>query len=131
VPTSAPSGSSIAGNLVTDGSGNSTIYIGAGATASTATVGDVLAAIDLASGVAYNNAGTITANTSQTLSNITAGAIYAENLDRCRSERDPARPTSSRLSGCRPRSVRPDTVSAARTTSSATLEPDHGRLDLR
>jgi len=35
----------------------------------------VLAAIDLASGVAYNNAGTITANTSQTLSNITAGAI--------------------------------------------------------
>jgi len=75
VPTSAPSGSSIAGNLVTDGNGNSTIYIGAGATASTATVGDVLGAIDLASGVAYNNAGTITANTSQTLSNITAGVI--------------------------------------------------------
>jgi len=75
VPGTAPSGSSIAGNLVTDGSGNSTIYIGAGATASTATVGDVLGAIDLASGVAYNNAGTITANTSQTLSNITAGVI--------------------------------------------------------
>src|SRR5712671_2617421 len=74
-PTSAPSGTTLAGNLSTDGSGNSTIYIGAGVSASTATVGDVLAAIDLASGVAYNNAGTITANTSQTLSNITAGAI--------------------------------------------------------
>jgi flagellin len=75
VPTSAPTGSSIAGNLVTDGNGNSTIYIGASTTTSTATVGDVLGAIDLASGVAYNNAGTITANAGQTLSSITAGVV--------------------------------------------------------
>jgi flagellin len=75
VPTSAPSGSSIAGNLVTDGSGNSTIYIGTSTTTSTATVGDVLGAIDLASGVAYNNAGTITQNAGQTLSSITGGVI--------------------------------------------------------
>jgi flagellin len=75
VPTSAPTGSSIAGNLVTDGNGNSTIYIGASTTTSTATVGDVLGAIDLASGVAYNNAGTITANAGQALSSITAGVV--------------------------------------------------------
>src|SRR6476469_580848 len=58
VPGTAPAGTTIAGNLSTDGNGNSTIYIGASTTSSTATVGDVLSAIDLASGVAYNNAGT-------------------------------------------------------------------------
>jgi flagellin len=42
--------SSETGNVVTDGSGNSTVYLGAGTT-STTTVGDVLTAIDLASGV--------------------------------------------------------------------------------
>jgi flagellin-like hook-associated protein FlgL len=75
VPSTAPTGTTIAGNLTVDADGNSTIYIGASSTTSTATVGDVLNAIDLASGVAYNNAGTVTANTSQTLSSITAGAI--------------------------------------------------------
>ncbi len=75
VPTTAPTGSAISGNLVTDGAGNSTIYIGASSTTSTANVGDVLHAIDLASGVAFNNAGTITANAGQTLSSITAGVV--------------------------------------------------------
>ncbi len=75
VPTTAPSGTSITGNVVVDTTGNSTIYIGASTTSSTATVGDVLHAIDLASGVAYNNAGTVTANAGQTLSSITAGAV--------------------------------------------------------
>jgi hypothetical protein len=75
VPSTAPSGSSIAGNLVTDGNGNSTIYLGTSITTTTANVGDVLHAIDLASGVAYNNAGTITANAGQALSSITAGVV--------------------------------------------------------
>src|ERR1700738_3504769 len=79
VPTTAPMGSSIAGNLVTDGTGNSTIYIGASTTTSTATVGDVLHAVDLASGVAYNNAGVITANTGQTLSSISAAGAISLN----------------------------------------------------
>src|ERR1700737_2774744 len=79
VPTTAPMGSSIAGNLVTDGSGNSTIYIGASSTTSTATVGDVLHAVDLASGAAYNNAGVITANTGQTLSSISAAGAISLN----------------------------------------------------
>jgi flagellin len=45
----APAGSGIAGNVVTDGAGNSTVYLGGGTT-TTATVGDVLNAIDIASG---------------------------------------------------------------------------------
>ena len=57
------------GNVVTDGAGNSTVYLGTGTTSAT-TVGDVLNAIDLASGVktAANSGGTATlspaANTS-------------------------------------------------------------------
>ncbi|MGY3391814.1 flagellin [Bradyrhizobium sp. USDA 3311] len=50
--SAVPSGSGVSGHLVTDGSGNTTIYLGDTATTSTlATVGDILAAIDLASGV--------------------------------------------------------------------------------
>ncbi|GGI22948.1 DUF1522 domain-containing protein [Bradyrhizobium guangdongense] len=69
---SAPSGYGVSGNLATDGNGNSIVYLGASATNSTATVGDVLKAVDLASGVqnAVVSAGaaTITTNTSQTTS---------------------------------------------------------------
>jgi len=46
-----PLGSGVLGNIVTDGNGNSTIYLGTLTTNTTATVGDVLTAIDLASGV--------------------------------------------------------------------------------
>ncbi|MET3346858.1 flagellin [Bradyrhizobium japonicum] len=50
--SAVPSGSGVSGHLVTDGGGNTTIYLGDTATTSTlATVGDILAAIDLASGV--------------------------------------------------------------------------------
>ena len=63
-PTAAtvPAGSGVSGNIVTDGSGNSSVYLGAG------TLADVLQAVDLASGVAktVNTAGTavITGSTS-------------------------------------------------------------------
>ncbi|UWU90495.1 DUF1522 domain-containing protein [Bradyrhizobium sp. CB1015] len=74
LPASLPAGSSQVGShVVTDGSGNSTIYLGASTTSTAVTVNDVLGAIDLASGVAYNNGGTVTANPGQTLSSIAAG----------------------------------------------------------
>ena len=63
-PTAAtvPAGSGVSGNIVTDGSGNSSVYLGAG------TLADVLTAVDLASGVAktVNTAGAavITGSTS-------------------------------------------------------------------
>lgn len=73
LPSAAPTGGSISGNLVTDGSGNSTIYMGTTTTSTTATVGDVLNAIDLASGVAYVNASNVViANANQTLSTVGA-----------------------------------------------------------
>jgi flagellin len=68
-PTAATvaSGSGVSGNIVTDGSGNSQVYLGTKA-APLATLADVLKAVDLASGVAttVNNAGTasITGSTS-------------------------------------------------------------------
>ncbi|MEO8319137.1 MAG: DUF1522 domain-containing protein, partial [Bradyrhizobium sp.] len=75
----APSGYGVSGNIATDGGGNSIVYLGASATNSTATVGDVLSAIDLASGVknavVASGAATITTTASQTASSITAGVI--------------------------------------------------------
>ena len=82
--TAAPAGygmdSGGTSSVATDGNGNSLIYIGASATASTATVGDVLKAIDLASGVqtATISAGVATLATdgSQTASSVTgAGKV--------------------------------------------------------
>jgi flagellin-like hook-associated protein FlgL len=77
---SAPTGYGVSGSIATDGSGNSIVYLGAGATTATATVGDVLSAIDLASGVGSaviaSGVATITpANSGQTASSITTGAI--------------------------------------------------------
>jgi flagellin-like hook-associated protein FlgL len=74
----APTGYGVSGNIATDNSGNSIVYLGTG-TQSTGTVGDLLNAIDLASGVKNavisGGAATITTNTSQTPSSITGGAV--------------------------------------------------------
>jgi len=48
--TAVASGSGVSGNLVTDGNGNTTVYLGTAGTPA-ATVNDLLSAIDLASGV--------------------------------------------------------------------------------
>jgi flagellin len=72
-----PAGSGVSGNLVTDGNGNSTVYLGTSA-APTATVGDLGTAIDLASGVqkAVNSAGAATiSNSSGTNEAIAAGVL--------------------------------------------------------
>ncbi|EIG62462.1 MULTISPECIES: DUF1522 domain-containing protein [unclassified Bradyrhizobium] len=71
-------------SVATDGSGNSIIYLGSNATNSTATVGDVLKAIDLAAGTrgATIAAGVATINannTSQTAASITAGKITLDS----------------------------------------------------
>ena len=79
---SAPTGYGMdagAASVATDGNGNSLIYIGASSTTSTATVGDVLRAIDLASGVrsstVASGVATTATNAGQTVSSITAGAV--------------------------------------------------------
>ncbi|MDE5456714.1 DUF1522 domain-containing protein [Bradyrhizobium sp. CSA112] len=74
-----PAGSGVSGNVVNDGSGNSTVYLNAATT-----VGDVLQAIDLASGVrSAANAGGAAVVTSpasgQTASSIAAGAVSLQS----------------------------------------------------
>ena len=68
-----PTGSGVSGNLVTDGSGNSTVYLQGG------TIADTLKVIDLATGVqtATNASGTATVAVAsgQVASSIVAGAL--------------------------------------------------------
>jgi len=77
-PTAAnlTNGSGVSGNVVTDGSGNSTVYLNAATT-----VGDVLTAFDLASGVktAAIASGAATLTTVGTASSITGGAISLQS----------------------------------------------------
>jgi len=82
--TDVPTGSGVLGNVVNDGNGNSTIYLGTSSTYSAATVGDVLNAIDLASGVkaATNSAAgvaTYATNASQTASAVVGGKVTLES----------------------------------------------------
>jgi flagellin len=72
-----PAGSGVSGNIVTDGNGNSTVYIGTPA-APLATVGNLATAIDLASGVqkAVITAGTAAfSNSSGTNGNVAGGIL--------------------------------------------------------
>jgi len=73
-----PTGSGVSGNLVTDGNGNTTVYLGTNA-APGATVSDVLTAVDLASGVKTstitNGAATIGAASAATPSSAAAGVV--------------------------------------------------------
>ncbi|RXH31687.1 flagellin, partial [Bradyrhizobium nanningense] len=67
-------GSGVTGNVVTDGSGNSTVYLNKG------TVADILTAIDLATGVQTatiaSGAATPATASGQTASSIVAGALH-------------------------------------------------------
>ena len=77
--TAVPTGSGVTGNVVTDGSGNSTIYLGT-TTTTAATVGDVLNAIDIASGVqtAANSGGNATlTHVGNTVSTVTLAGELA------------------------------------------------------
>ncbi|MCA1544084.1 DUF1522 domain-containing protein, partial [Bradyrhizobium sp. NBAIM32] len=76
--TGVPTGSGVSGNIVTDGNGNSTVYLGTNGTPA-ATVNDLLSAIDLASGVKTvsitSGAATIATSNGQTASTVAAGAV--------------------------------------------------------
>ncbi|MDA9497569.1 DUF1522 domain-containing protein, partial [Bradyrhizobium sp. CCBAU 11357] len=76
--TAVPTGSGVSGNLVTDGNGNTTVYLGTAGTPA-ASVSDLLSAIDLASGVKTvsisSGAATIATSVNQTASSVGAGAV--------------------------------------------------------
>jgi len=73
-----PAGSGVSGNIVTDGNGNSTVYLGTTA-APAGTVNDLLAAIDLASGVKSaaitGGSAVISTNAGQTASAVAGGQV--------------------------------------------------------
>ncbi|MCG6204499.1 DUF1522 domain-containing protein [Rhodopseudomonas sp. HC1] len=73
----ASTGTGVLGRISTDGNGNSTIYLGNQTNFTNATVGDVLTAIDLASGVKSasisNGVANISTNSGQTASTSAAG----------------------------------------------------------
>jgi flagellin-like hook-associated protein FlgL len=72
----APTGYGVSGNIATDGNGNSIVYLGTG-TQSTASVGDLFNAIDLASGIqsATISGGTATITSNPGGSSITGGVV--------------------------------------------------------
>jgi flagellin len=67
-------GGKTTGNVFTDASGNSVIYLGS-TSGTKASVGDVTTAIDIASGAQSNVAGTLTLNSGQTASTSAAGLV--------------------------------------------------------
>jgi flagellin len=70
----AASGATTSGNVYSDANGNALVYLGGtSGTPTKATVGDVLTAIDIASGAQRNAAGTLTLNAGQTASTVSGG----------------------------------------------------------
>ncbi|MCK1596198.1 DUF1522 domain-containing protein [Bradyrhizobium sp. 159] len=127
VPTTAPTGQTrvaatgiTTGNVYTDNtSGNVTIYLGSGTKAA---VGDVLTAIDLASGVQSNVAGTLTVNSGQTISSVSGGGalVLKSTIGSDLSVTGKA-DILNKLGLTSATGAGSVTATAARTTSSATL----------
>lgn len=113
---SVPTGSGVVGNVVTDGSGTSTVYLNA-----TTTVGDLTNAIDLASGVqtAANASGAATL--SGTASAITAGALALNTTTGADLQIDGKADSLKALGLTTSTGSGNATVNAYRTTSAATL----------
>ena len=127
VPASAPSGFTqvaasagvTTGNVYTDTDGNAIVYLG---TATTADVGDVLTAIDIASGVQSNVAGTLTLNAGQTASTVNgSGALVLKSSTGADLSFTGKADTLAALKLTTSLGAGDVTVGAARTTSAATL----------
>ncbi|WP_407180193.1 DUF1522 domain-containing protein [Bradyrhizobium sp. STM 3562] len=83
-PATAPAGftkvaaiaNTTTGNVYTDANGNAQIFLGSTGSAS---IGDVLTAIDIASGVQSNVSGTLTLNGGQAASTVTSGGLVLKS----------------------------------------------------
>jgi flagellin len=120
-PASAPAGFTEISttNLYTDANGNSTVYLGSTQKAS---VNDVLAAIDIASGVQSNVAGTLTPNAGQTASSVSGGgALVLKSSTGADLSITGKADTLKALGLTTSLGAGNVTVAAARTTSVATL----------
>jgi flagellin len=126
-PATAPTGftkvtaiaNTTTGNVYTDANGNATVYLGSTTKAS---VGDVLTAIDIASGVQSNVAGTLTLNSTQTASTVNgSGALVLKSSTGADLSFSGKADTLAALGLTTSLGAGSVTVSAARTTSVATL----------
>uniref|UniRef100_UPI000ABA8935 DUF1522 domain-containing protein n=1 Tax=Bradyrhizobium sp. CCH5-F6 TaxID=1768753 RepID=UPI000ABA8935 len=125
-PATAPTGltqvafviATTTGNVFTDSSGNVSVYLGS---ADSATIGDVLTAIDLASGVQSNDAGTLTSNAGQTPSAVTGGALKLQSTTGSDLSVTGKADILKALGLTAATGAGNVTVSATRTTSAATL----------
>jgi flagellin len=123
---SVPAGSGILGNVQTDGSGNSTIYLGTSTTNTTATVSDVLTAVDLASGVKTATINTVgvaafSTNSGQTASSVVSGAVTLKSSTGADLSLSGSADFLNSLALTSSVGPGQTTVTAARTTSSSTV----------
>jgi flagellin len=115
---SVPTGSGLSGNLVTDGSGNSTVYLNAATT-----VGDLTQAIGLAAGTvtAANSAGSATLTGTGATFNGTTGAVTIATTTGADLQIDGKADSLAALGLTSSTGSGNATVQAYRSTSSATL----------
>ena len=107
------------GNVYTDASGNVTVYLGSTTKAS---IGDVLTAVDLASGVQSNVAGTLTPNAGQSVSTVNgSGALVLKSTTGSDLSITGKADILKALGLTSATGAGNVTASAARTTSSTTL----------
>jgi flagellin-like hook-associated protein FlgL len=126
-PATAPSGftkvaavaNTTTGNVYTDANGNATVYLGSTTKTS---VGDVLTAIDIASGVQSNVAGTLTPNAGQTASSVNgSGALVLKSSTGADLSFTGKADTLKALGLTTSLGAGNVTISASRATSAATL----------
>jgi flagellin len=127
VPTTAPTGFTqvgasagvTTGNVYTDANNNAIVYLGSTTKAS---VGDVLTAIDIASGVKRNNAGTLATNAGQTASSVNgSGALVLKSSTGADLSITGKADTLAALKLTAALGSGSTTVTATRATSAATL----------
>jgi flagellin len=110
------------GNVYSDADGNSIVYLGGtSGTPTKASVGDLMAAIDIASGAQSNVAGVLTLNAGQTASTITAGVLALKSSTGADLSITGKADTLAALKLTASVGAGDATVGAARTTAAGTL----------
>jgi hypothetical protein len=119
-----PSGSGVLGNIVTDGAGNSTVYLGTSG-APAGSVSDLLTAVDLASGVKVsvntNGVAAIATSAGQTASSVGGGKVTLKSSTGADLAVTGVADLLNALGLSTATGAGPATVNVNRTTSSTTL----------
>ncbi|MEH2521907.1 flagellin [Bradyrhizobium sp. AZCC 1610] len=112
-------GGTTTGNVFSDADGNSVVYLGGSGTE--ASIGDLMAAIDIASGAQSNVAGVLTLNAGQTASTLAGGVLAVKSSTGADLSITGKADTLAALKLTASVGAGDATVGAARTTAAATL----------